>query len=249
MKKSYWWILTVVLIALFVFTPDVAMAAPGGKIVSGLFKTTWGKILLGVLTILFLPFIIFVMIKEKMAERRTRQQLAVLAAMDRNFDWLTLKDRATECHQRVNAAWSTQDMGEASEWMTSWYWQNQQLAYLNQWERDGLINHCRIKSITSIRPLYFQFNQHENGTADDSRVVLSITADMEDYLAERATGKVVEGKPGYASTEHLWTFVLKNGKWLVQNIEEGAMSLTYAGMKSELPQNIVLPGRANAQQA
>jgi hypothetical protein len=73
-------------------------------------------------------------------------------------------------------------------------------------------------------------------------VVISITANMEDYLAERATGKIVEGKKGYASTEHVWTFLLQYGKWVVGNIEEGTMSLTYAGMKLEADEAAVVEG-------
>jgi hypothetical protein len=58
---------------------------------------------------------------------------------------------------------------------------------------------------------------------------------MEDYLARRDTGNIVEGKKGYADTEHVWTFVWQNGKWVVANIEEGSMSLSYAGMPAEVP--------------
>ena len=135
-------------------------------------------------------------------------------------------------------------MSEASEWMTSWYWQNQQMAYLNQWERDGLVNHCRVKSISKIRPLFLEYEQSE-GSSEDSRLVVSITANMEDYLAQRATGKIVEGKKGYADTEHVWTFILQKGKWVVANIEEGSMSLSYAGLKSEVPE--MLPGSMGAR--
>jgi len=182
------------------------------------------------------------MIKEKMAEKRTLKQLRELAKMDSQFDWLTIRDRVVDCYHRVHAAWRAEDMSEASDWMTSWYWQNQQLASLNQWERDGLINHCRVKGISNIRPLFLQYKKSPDGTANGSRVVISITANMEDYLAERATGKVVEGKPGYESTEHVWTFLLQDGKWVVGNIEEGTMSLTYAGMKLEADEAAAIEG-------
>jgi len=242
MKKSWVWVAVLLFVAVVLICPDSALAAPGGKIVSGLFKTTWGKVLLAVLCVVLSPVIAYVMIKEKMAEKRTLKQLREIAKIDPQFDWLAIRDRVVDCFHRVHAAWRAEDMSEASDWMTSWYWQNQQLASLNQWERDGLINHCRVKGITNIRPLFLQYKKNPDGTTDGSRVVISITANMEDYLAERTTGKVVEGKPGYESTEHVWTFLLQNGKWVVGNIEEGTMSLTYAGMKLEADEAAAIEG-------
>jgi predicted lipid-binding transport protein (Tim44 family) len=166
-----------------------------------------------------------------------------LAAIDRHFDWMPLKERAVDCYHRVHSAWRAEDMSQASEWMTSWYWQNQQLAHLNQWERDGLVNHCRVKSVGRVRPLFVKYQRNDDGSSDGSRVVIAISAKMEDYLAERTSGKVVEGKKGFSDTEHIWTFVLQQGKWVVSNIEEGSMSLTYARMLSEVPD--VLPERAS----
>jgi len=247
MKKSYLWYALLIVALLLLLSPDAALAAPGGKIVSGMFKSFWGKILLLVLVIIFSPIIAYVLIREHFAQKRTLKLLKQLAAVDPNFDWIRLKDRVTDCYHRVHAAWRQEDMSEASEWMTGWYWQNQQLAFLNQWERDGLVNHCRVKSIGKIRPLFLRYEQNENGTSNGSRLVVSITANMEDYLAERATGKIVEGAKGYEDTEHVWTFDLRDGKWVVANIEEGSMSLSYAKMPSEVPEQ--LPARTAGQPA
>jgi hypothetical protein len=236
MKKSWLWIGLVFVVLFLVMTPENAWAAPGGKIVTGIFKTTWGKILLGVLTIVLSPVIAYVMIKERIAEKKTLAHLKRLAAVDRNFDWMTLKDRVTDCYHRVHSAWRAEDMAQASDWMTSWYWQNQQLAHLNQWERDGLVNHCRVKTISRIRPLFLKYEKSDDGKSDGSRVVICITAKMEDYLAERESGKIVEGKKGYEDADHVWTFVLQQGKWVVSNIEEGSMSLTYARLMPEVPE-------------
>ena len=234
MKKALFWIPVAVIVLALLLCPDVAYAAPGGKIVSGLFKSPVGRIILAVLVVLLSPWIAYVMIKERLAEKRTLKLLKQLAAIHPQFDWMPLRDRITDCYYRVHAAWRGEEMSQASEWMTSWYWQNQQMAFLNQWERDGLVNHCRVKSVSKIRPLYLQYRQNE-GSGEGSRLVVSLTANMEDYLAERSTGKVVEGKKGYADTEHVWTFVLQQGKWLVANIEEGSMSLSYARLVSEAP--------------
>jgi hypothetical protein len=245
MKRTFFW-LTLLLVAVVLLAgAEPAWAAPGGKIALGLFKSTWGKVLLGLLTIIFLPLVLYVAVKEHMAERKTLKHLRALAAVDPRFEWLNLKDRITDCFHRVHAAWRAEDMAEAAEWMTSWYWQNQQLAFLNQWARDGLVNHCRVKSVGSIRPLFVGYEANEECPGENSRVVVSITANMEDYLAERATGKIVEGSEGYADTEFVWTFVLKNGRWVVANIEEGSMALTYAEMRAEIPET--LPDRAPAR--
>jgi hypothetical protein len=235
MKKSLFWFALILVVVILAVSIQPALAAPGGKIVSGLFKTYWGKVLLGILVVVMSPLIAYTLVKEWMAENKTLAILQKLAASDPQFDWLCLQDRITDCFHRVHAAWRKEDMSEASEWMTNWYWQNQQLAYLNQWERDGLVNHCRVKFISQTRPLFLKYQRHENGTNDGSRLVVSITANMEDYLAERDTGKIVEGNKGYANTEHVWTFVLQHGQWVVANIEEGAMSLHYARLPVEVP--------------
>src|SRR5215212_6690825 len=190
MKKSSFWVVLVLIALVVALIPDFAWAAPGGKIVTGLFKSTWGKILLGLLVVLFSPLIAYVMIKERIAEKKTLRHLRRLAAIDPKFDWMTVKDRVTDCYHRVHSAWRAEDMGQASDWMTTWYWQNQQLAHLNHWERDGLVNHGRVQSITNVRPLFVKYQLSPDGGSNGSRLVISITAKMEDYLAERESGKI-----------------------------------------------------------
>jgi hypothetical protein len=246
MKKPFFWIALLLVLVVILLCPASALAAPGGKIVTGLFKTPLGKVLLAILAVVLSPLIAYVMIKEHIAQKRTLKLLRQIAPTNPVFDWMTLRDRITDCYHRVHAAWRAEDMSEASEWMTSWYWQNQQLAYLNQWERDGLVNHCRVKGISKIRPLFLSYRSAEDGAADGSRLVVSISAKMEDYLAQRATGKIVEGKKGYADTEHVWTFVLQKGKWLVANIEEGSMSLSYARLPVEVPQGLPVKAATGA---
>jgi hypothetical protein len=58
---------------------------------------------------------------------------------------------------------------------------------------------------------------------------------MEDYLAERDSGEVVEGKKGFQEVETIWTFSVQNGQWVVANIEEDTLSLDYAQLANELP--------------
>ena len=96
------------------------------------------------------------------------------------------------------------------------------------------MNHCTVKSVGRIRPLFLACRDN-GGDFSGSRLVVSITAKMEDYLADRSSGKVVEGKKGYADTETVWTFALHRGLWRVAAIEDDSVSLMYARMTNELP--------------
>lgn len=224
----------IAVIALHLLIPSAVLAAPGGKIASTIFRTFWGKVLLTILTIIFLPLIIYCYIVELLAEHRTLRDLKLLSQVSNQFDWIQLKERVIECFHRIHSAWRHEDMQQASEWMTNWYWRNQQIAYLDQWEQDGLVNHCRVRSINSICPLFIKVYKRA-GSYNGSRLAVKISANMEDYLAERQTGKVVQGQKGYADVTSVWTFKLINGQWVVANIEESSMATTYAKTVNEIP--------------
>jgi len=79
------------LFALVMFTlmiAEPALAGPGGKIASAAFETFWGKMTLGALTIIFLPLIIWVLVREKLSERRARKDLRFMAGYSHYFEWL-----------------------------------------------------------------------------------------------------------------------------------------------------------------
>lgn len=232
LKKSLLFLFVVLLVAFVMMEP--AMAGPGGKIAKAMYESFWGKVVLVLLTILFLPLILYTVMKEKFAERRARKDLRFMAKYNAQFDWLKLKQRATDCFYRIHAAWQKEDVSEASDWMTDWYWQNQQMVYLDRWEQEGLVNVCEVKKLTDIKPLLFV---HRNSGAEheDSMLIISITAKMRDYLAQRDGGKVVEGSKKLKEVETIWSFTMENGVWKVSNIEEDTMSLAYAKMVSELP--------------
>ncbi len=213
---------------------EPAFAGPGGKIASAIFQTVLGKILLFILFILFFPLILYTLVREYLAERRTLKDLRELAKLNNLFDWLILRERMTDCFYRIHRAWHKENMSEASAWMTGWYWKNQQLVYLDQWAKEGLINHCRVKKIRGFKPLFLAYRGNDK-VADGSRLVVSITAKMEDYLAKRETGEVVEGKKGFQEVETIWTFTVQNEQWVVANIEEDMLSLDYAKLANELP--------------
>jgi hypothetical protein len=225
-------LITLVLITLIITEP--ALAGPGGKIASAAFETFWGKVALGALTIIFLPLIIWVVAREKLAERRARKDLRFMASYSPLFEWLKIQERVKDCFYRVHSAWDKEDMSEVRGWMTDWYWQNQQLAHLERWQREGLVNICDVKKIKDIKPLLFVHRNHGE-EHNDSMLVISVDAHMQDYLQERESGKVVEGSKKYKDVETIWSFTMEDGQWKVSDIDEGSMSLAYAKLVKDLP--------------
>jgi hypothetical protein len=237
--------LVVVVAAVVVLAPDLALAGPGGKIASAIAKTFWGRVAMVALAIVLLPLILYVVAREWVAERRAHRALRQLRSLQPAFDWLTLKDRVTECFHRVHAAWRREDMAQASAWMTDWYWQNQQLAHLDRWAEQGLVNRCTVKNVGRIRPLHVACRDLD-GAMSGSRVVVGVTAKMEDYLEERETGKLVEGEKDYKDVETVWSFELLRGAWRVANIEEDSLTLAYAQLANELPEVLAAPAARRA---
>ena len=230
--------LVLLVAALLAWSPALAVAGPGGKIAAAVAKTFWGRLAMAALVVLFLPLILYVVVREWVAERRAHRELQRLRAVQPAFDWLTLKDRVIECFHRVHSAWRKEDMALASSWMTDWYWQNQQIAHLDRWAEQGLVNRCTVKSVGRVRPLHLACRDADEGLSG-SRLVVGVRANMEDYLEERATGRLVEGEKGYKDVETVWTLELSRGTWRVANIEEGSLTLAYAQLTNEVPE--VLP--------
>jgi hypothetical protein len=225
--------LLLLMAALLVFI-EPALAGPGGKIARAAFESFWGRIILLVLVVLFLPLIIYTLVREKLSERRAHRDLRFMATYSPLFDWLKIQERAKDCFFRIHSGWENEDLSGVSAWMTDWYWQNQQMAHLDRWKKEGLQNICLVKKITNIKPLLF-VHRNQGQEHEDSMLVISITANMKDYLQERGSGKVVEGSKRYKEVETVWSFTMENGAWKVSDIEEGSMSLSYAKLGKDLP--------------
>lgn len=233
MNKRLFSVLLLIIITSLVIS-EPALAGPGGKIAKAAFESFWGRIILGLLAIIFLPLGIYVIAREKIAERRTRKDLRFMAAYSSIFEWLKIQERAKDCFYRVHSGWQKEDLSNVSDWMTDWYWQNQQMVHLDRWKKEGLVNICNVKKITNIKPILFS-HRNQGEEHEDSMVVISIEAKMQDYLKDKTTGKVVEGSKRFKEVETVWSFTLENGVWKVSDIEEDAMSLAYARSVRELP--------------
>ncbi len=99
---------------------EPALAGPGGKIATAVASTLWGKILLGLLAIVLMPLIVYILIREKLSERRARKDLRFMAAHSPAFEWLKIMERAKDCFYRVHSGWESEDLSGVSGWMTDW---------------------------------------------------------------------------------------------------------------------------------
>jgi len=118
-----------------------------------------------------------------------------MAQKNKDFQLMNLKKEVKNINQRVHIARDKEKMDEVADYATNWYWQNQQLVFSDEWNRKGLNNICKVKSYGAVNPLYVEVSERENFIG--SKIAFSITANMEDYLVNKTTGQVVEGKPGY----------------------------------------------------
>lgn len=228
-------ILTVFIIVLL-FYVDPVYAGPGGFVAKALFKSFWGKVLLFVLTIVLLPLIVYIRMVEYRKSRKIKKVLAQISIQNKDFAWMNLHKEFSNIIRRVYNAWSNEDMSEVKNYVNHWYWQNQQMVFLDQWKRDNLKNVSRLRNLTRIRPLYLELTQEEH--FEGSRIAIAIDVQAEDYLKDRETGKIVQGKEGFQELDYVWFLEYTEGKWLLDDIQEGTMSLSFARSKDIIPQSI-----------
>lgn len=217
---------------LFLFI-DPVYAGPGGTVAKALFKTWWGKLLMSVLVIIFLPVIFYVRVIEFIAVRKAKKQLAKLALKNKDFSWLNIQKNVSNVFSRVYLAWGNENMKEVSEYVNHWYWQNQQLVHLDRWKKENLLNVCKLQSISSIKPMYLEITDNDN--FEGSKIAFEITASIEDYLIKRDTRRVVQGKKGFNDESKIWIMEYTDGKWLLDDIRDEEFSLSFAKMENVVP--------------
>ncbi|GAA4962032.1 hypothetical protein [Algibacter aquimarinus] len=217
---------------LFLFI-DPVYAGPGGTVAKALFKTWWGKLLMSVLVIIFLPVVFYVRIIEFIAVRKAKKQLARLALKNKDFSWLNIQKNVSNVFSRVYLAWGNENMKEVSEYVNHWYWQNQQLVHLDRWKKENLLNVCKLQNISSIKPMYLEISDNDN--FEGSKIAFEITANIEDYLIKRDTRRVVQGKKGFSDESKIWIMEYTDGKWLLDDIRDEEFSLSFAKMENVVP--------------
>jgi hypothetical protein len=215
--------------------PSTVFAGPGGKIAKAVFETFWGRMLLGILIVVLLPLIAWVAIKEHFAKKRALKHLGIVGSALPDFQWIKIRKRVKDCFTRVHDSWDKTDVSAAADWMTPWYWQNQQLVYLDRWEREGLVNCCEVFKIKKMFPILFSYQSEQDQPGEGSELAVIIEAKMTDYLMRKSDGKVIEGSTRKKDVERIWSFTFENGQWLVSDIDEGSNSLAYVDMMKNLP--------------
>lgn len=225
--------ITLIVILLLFIEP--AYAGPGGTVAKALFKTWWGKTLMTLIVIILFPLFFYIKIIEFKAVRKTKKQLTKLGLKNKDFSWLNIEKNVSNIFNRVYLAWDKEDMKEVSEYVNHWYWQNQQLVHLDRWKKENLKNICKLESISSIKPLYLEVSDEEN--FNGSKIAFSITANIKDYLINRSTQKVVQGKKGYGDETKIWIMEYTEGKWLLDDIRNDEFSLSFAKMENIVPSN------------
>lgn len=237
MKPFHKNLLLTILVIGFLFYIDPVYAGPGGTIAKGLFKTWWGKLILFVLFIVFFPLIVYTYTVEFFAIRKTKKQLIQMGLKNRDFSWLELEKNVRNVFSRVYAAWDNEDMKEVSEYVNHWYWQNQQTVHLDRWKKENLKNVCKLDEIKSVKPLYLEVNN--GSTFEGTKVAFLISASIKDYLKDRDTHRLIKGKNEYGDEEHIWIMEYTEGKWLLDDIREGKLSLAFAKLKNVMPEVIL----------
>jgi cell division protein FtsL len=236
MKNRKWIILVLIILLIFIDT-DIALAGPGGVIVKGLFKTTIGKIILLLLTIVFAPLIIYMQLREYFEVRKNRKILLKAGRLNRDFNWLNLDKNVKNIFNEVYEAWDDGNLEVASSHISPWYWQNQQKVHLDRWEKQNLKNHCSVKTIRSVKPVYLELSDEND--LEGSRIAFIIDAIISDYLVDKDTKKVVEGSRKYGDEKKIWIMEYSNGKWLLDNIDVGESSLAYAKLENMVPLRVL----------
>lgn len=227
----------VFIVALLLVFVDPIYAGPGGTVVKAIFKTFWGKVLLSIIGIILFPLFAYIHFREYFAIKKCKKELLTLQTVNDDFRWSKLEKTVKQIYERVYLAWSKEDMSAVSNYVSHWYWQNQQLVHLDKWQSENLKNICALESVGKIKPLHLEILNREN--LEGSRIAFSITGRIKDYLMDRTTLKIVKGSRNYDDEERIWVFEYTNGKWLLDDIQEGELSLAFAKLDNIIPE--VLP--------
>ena len=179
------------------------------------------------ITVLMLPMI-GKLIRERFIARKVIKDMQHIARYFPLFDWPEFQETVKDCFLRVHSDWKQADLSHAPEWMTAWCWQNQQLPRLERCKKEGLVNICDIGKIYKVSPLKIV---HENPDGDHAHpmIIVSIEARLMDYLEDKQTGKVVDGKKDYLGIKVIWHFTLENHVWKLSAMQDDdPQYLTYS---------------------
>lgn len=222
--------LQVVALALFVFS-GVALAGPGGEVAEFFFKTRVGQIIGLILAIIFIPLIVYVWVREKIGVARTRKDLEGLAQRYPWFTWSRIEARVRKALPVLYTEWGKGRLEKSASFMTPVCFDSNN-DILERWSEEGKRNVTRLKKLKKVRPLWCRTEDEESY----SIMAIGITVDLEDYLMNLTTKKVLKGSKGKVKADHevIWMMVDVEGEWFLHTIEEGSNSLSFAQQKNML---------------
>lgn len=212
-----------------------ALAAEASSLDAGFFVSLIARIAVACAGLLLMASLFDNSSSQQEAAELTHQELDNLAREDAQFRWEHIEDRVTECFGRVHNAWGKSDMSLAKDAMTSWYWQNQQLNFVNEWSRQGIKNVCHVDTINSITPLLL--HRPNEKTLEDARLVVRVNALMLDYLVHSESQTILAGVEDYRDIETVWTLTHLDGEWKVCDIEDSSVAEDYANACRETIQS------------
>lgn len=212
------------------------LADTGLENVTDFLETPLGKLVVFLFCCVFIPVFSYLLVKRFVAAKRVFKILDSLARHNKFFVWRNIRENITATFLTVHKAWSAQDLTPVNDMLTAKFLADPAHKFDNDWAEKGFANFCKVEFITMIKPLYFSLYTRDN--CNGTRLVAMIGAVVRDYLYEVESGAIVEGDPNFKSIDNIWTFVLQDGKWLVENIEESLFELEYANLMKKAPSNL-----------
>ncbi len=226
-------VLLAILVALvgltLVFAPEAA-AGVGGIFVKAVRTSFWLQALLAIAVVILLPLILYVLVREGLAVRRTKQDMAALTVKYPYFDWPLLEARIQDSVVDIYHVWGTGDLSPVAEYMTPDYLESQQ-DMLDRWKEEGKRNVVTLHSRAKVKPLTVDVGDDEDLPA----VWVMVVVDLVDYMEETATGRVLKGKKKKKKDfEAVWMFAYDGEAWRLGSIEDGMNSLEVASRKNQV---------------
>lgn len=224
---AFRWLFVFVLMGTFLLGTGEALAGPGGEIVEAVFKSRWGRIIALILAIIFLPLIIYVVVKEKLAVRRTKRDLEELAKEWPIFSWEHISGRVRNTAEALYRSWSSGDISPAEPYLTRDYFESQQ-DILDRWTDEGRSNVTKVRKFGRTRPLSVRTPDRSSFAV----VCVGINMQIQDYMIEVESGKVTKGNKSWKEKEMIFVMMHDEGEWLLHSIQGENDSLDIASEKN-----------------
>lgn len=230
--------LAVVLICACIFACcETAEAGPGGQFVKQALSTKFGRIgglvvggLLLIAAIILFPLIAYAYLAERAGIRHTKRDLAKLATKYPWYDWDTFRKRVNQTVRKIADVWATGDLSPAAKFMTSDYFASQQ-QLVRRWHDEGKQIVYKLDKVNRIEPLAVRVEDEQTW----SWIRVLVNVDCVDYMRDESTREVIKGEAGKTNGfECVYCFVYQQGEWLLNGIEKGSTSLTWATTKNQV---------------